>query len=112
MLQGNASGIVIGCLRANESSFAENASTLESLSRLDEHFHEKHGLDDGFIDGQEGHAEHKYVALFKNVELMFCDSFSFSEFAMLKRLRLLTVSQWNCNNGSAIAKARYKILIS
>ncbi len=65
LLQGNASGIVIGCLRANESSFAENASTLESLSRLDEHFHEKHGLDDGFIDGQEGHAEHKYVALFQ-----------------------------------------------
>lgn len=59
---------MIGCLRANESCFAENASALEALSRLEENFHDKHGLDDGYIDaqeGQEGHAEHKYGALLK-----------------------------------------------
>jgi len=42
LLRANTSGIAIGCLRADLTSFDENANTLESLSKLDEIFHEKH----------------------------------------------------------------------
>ena len=55
LLQADCSGIVIGCLRANDASFAENASTLEVLSRLDEIFHEKfNSLEEEPGQGQEG----------------------------------------------------------
>jgi hypothetical protein len=42
LLQGSCSGIVIGCLRADEASFSANCVTLECLSKCDELFHEKH----------------------------------------------------------------------